>query len=154
MGLLHQAKFAGITLTKDGQIQSRDGSGPVAGAHAVVDTAGEIDKRITATRLILTGPLALAWRKKKDHRELYLMVDGPGYGIVKKIDPDKGLEARKFAAAVNAASLRAAAATPPEPAQPPTTPAPISQDSPSQPPMSAGSPPGWQPPAKKRPWQR
>ena len=37
----------------------------VAGAHADVDSMGQLEKRITATRLILTGPLAFGLRKKK-----------------------------------------------------------------------------------------
>jgi hypothetical protein len=158
MGLLNQAKFAGITLTKDGHIQSRDGSGPVAGAHAVVDTAGEIDKRITATRLILTGPIALAWRKKKDQRELYLIVEGPGYGIVKKIDPDKGMEARQFAAAVNAAATKAGATPSPAEPAPPSQPFTVPPAAPTNgQTTTTGPPPGWAaPPAgdKKKPWRR
>lgn len=95
-------KFAGVTLDRE-MIKHKSGTWPVAGAKATVDSAGEIDRRITATRVILTGGLGLFWRKKKDGRELYLMVEGPGYAFVEKVDPDKGQKAREFAAKINAA---------------------------------------------------
>ena len=41
--------------------------GWVKGAHATVETSGQLDKRITATRLILTGPLAFGFGKRKTH---------------------------------------------------------------------------------------
>jgi hypothetical protein len=94
-------RFAGITVEGD-TISHKDGSGPIVGATATVDSAGEIDKRITATRLMLAGPFALAMRKKKDHRELYLTVAGSGFGFVVEVDPKDGLEARRFAARINA----------------------------------------------------
>lgn len=93
-------RFAGIVV-KDGQVKSRHGGGPVAGARARVDTAGDIERRITATRLLTTGPLALAWRKKKDHRELYLEIEGDGFAISVPVDPKQGRMARAFAAKVN-----------------------------------------------------
>ncbi len=42
-----------------GTISINGDGGSVKGAVATVDTAGTIDKRITATRMMLTGPLAL-----------------------------------------------------------------------------------------------
>lgn len=114
-------KFGGIKITSK-EIQHKDGSGPIAGAHAIVDTAGEIDKRFTATRLLLTGPFALAWRKKKDKRELYIAVEGDGFAFVEEVDPKKGAEARKFAAKINSLSAKASKAAPavePDEATPP-----------------------------------
>jgi hypothetical protein len=75
--------------------------GSIDGGSAVVDSAGAVDKRITATRLVLTGPLALAWRKKKDERELYLLVEGASFSMVARVDPKEGANTRKFAAAIN-----------------------------------------------------
>jgi hypothetical protein len=72
--------FEGVWL-KDGRVYSEDGGGPVAGARATVDTAGQLTARITATRLVLTGPLALGWRKSVDNRELYLLIEGSGWAI-------------------------------------------------------------------------
>lgn len=79
---------------------------PLAGARATVDTAGAIDRRVTATRLILTGPFAFGLRKKKDSRELFLMVEGDGFAFVVELDPKRQKEARAFAAKLNAAAGR------------------------------------------------
>ena len=79
---------------------------------------------MTATRLVLTGPLALAWRKKTDTRELYLLVEGEGWAISVPVDPKKGAEARVFAAKINAAaSSQAAPAAAGAPAPEPSAPA-------------------------------
>jgi hypothetical protein len=97
-----RASFNGITVTAD-RIQSHDGSGPLPGATARVESAGEITSRLSATRLVAFGPLALLARKKVDLRELYLTVEGDGFSIVRKLDPKKdGENARRFAAEVNA----------------------------------------------------
>lgn len=93
-------KFEGIVV-KGGEIRHGRESVALAGARLTVDSAGEIDKRITATRLVLAGPFALAFRKKKDRRELYLLVEGETGSFVVEVDPKKGAEARKFAARVN-----------------------------------------------------
>jgi hypothetical protein len=106
--------FADITLHDDRIESKQGGGGPIAGARAIVDTAGEIDKRITATRLILTGPFAFGLRKKKDNRELYLLVEGRGWAISKELRPNQGAEARAFAARINAAgSAQSATVSPP-----------------------------------------
>lgn len=113
-------RFAGIVLTDD-YIQHKDGSGPVAGARATVDTAGQMRHRITATRLVLTGPLALAWRKKKDDRELFLTVEGQGFAICVAVDPRDGKRARQFAARINSLASKASQSLP-APPSPPTPP--------------------------------
>lgn len=105
-GLGADASFGGV-IVKDGTITHGKESVPLAGARLTVESEGEVDKRITATRLVLTGPLALAWRKKKDKRELYLTVENDGAMFVVGVDPKEGLAARQFAAKVNTlASLR------------------------------------------------
>jgi hypothetical protein len=98
--------FCGIEL-KDDRIESLRGGGPLVGARATVDAAGQLTARITATRLVLTGPLALALRKKVDQRELYLMVEGAGWAISVAVNPEQGAEARAFAAKINAAATAA-----------------------------------------------
>lgn len=109
------AKFEGATLSADG-VSYR---GQVVGwpAAARVETAGDIQSRVTVTRLLATGVFAFALKKKKDSRELYLTVEGAGGAFVVDVDPRKGRAAREFAAKVNAASARgeapAAAAAPP-----------------------------------------
>jgi hypothetical protein len=103
--------FAGIEITGD-RIESAQGGGPLAGARATVDAAGQLTARITATRLVLTGPLALGLRKKVDRRELYLIVEGVGWAISAAVDPDQGARARAFAARINAAGSVGAIAEP------------------------------------------
>ena len=111
-----ESTFAGIEI-KDDRIESAQGGGLIAGARATVDAAGQLTARITATRLVLTGPLALGMRKKVDHRELYLIVEGVGWAISAAVDPDQGAKARAFAARINAAgSVAAAAGSTEEPA--------------------------------------
>ncbi len=97
-------------VTKDGVLVADDEArtvslrgqgGSLVGATATVDTAGAIQRRITATRIVLTGVFALAWQKKSDDRELYLLIEGVDYSIVAQIDPSKGALARQFAAGMN-----------------------------------------------------
>lgn len=125
-------RFEGVEV-KDGEIRHGRERVPLAGARLSVDTAGELDKRITATRLILTGPFALAFRKKKDRRELYLTVEGQGAAFVVELDPKKGADARKWAAKINALASAAGPA-----------PAPVAPSS-STPPPPPGTPAGWIP---------
>jgi hypothetical protein len=103
---IREHTFSGVLL-KDGRVDSPQGGGPVAGARATVDTAGQLSARITATRLVLTGPLALGLRKKVDTRELYLLIEGRGWAISVPVDPTQGAQAREFAAKINAAGMTA-----------------------------------------------
>lgn len=130
--------FEGVVL-QDATVSYKKDGGAVAGARATVDTDGEIVRRFTASRLLLMGPFALAFKKKKDQRGLYLIVEGDGFAFVVDCNPKKGIEARKFAALINVQSQRAAAAlagstatttgsTRPEPEQiAPQTPPPASK---------------------------
>ena len=93
--------FKTAKLFRDGQLTSPDGEGSIAGATAWVESAGDIDRRVTATRLLLTGPLAFGLRQKHDHRELYLTIEGPGISLVLTVNPLDGKKAREFAAKVN-----------------------------------------------------
>lgn len=101
-------RFGRITV-KDGVIHHPEGGGPVAGARATVDAAGAIEKRITVTRVLLTGPLALAWRKKRDNRELYLLVEGNGFAFVEPVPPNMTLAARQAAQFINGQGSRTVA---------------------------------------------
>lgn len=58
---------------------------PPAGARATVETSGQLEKHVTATRLILTGPFAFGLRKKSDNRQLFLTVKGDGAGFTIEI---------------------------------------------------------------------
>jgi hypothetical protein len=123
------SELSNIVLT-DSIIKYKGEGGSLVGAHATIESAGDVERRITAIRLVLTGPLALAWRKNKDHRELYLTVEGPGYAFTVPIDPKAGQSARELASRINALASRAAqTASSASPAAAPTAP--------------VGPPPGW-----------
>jgi hypothetical protein len=103
-------RFAGIKV-KDGQVSHKDGRGPVAGCTARVESAGEIDRRLSATRVLATGGLGLFWKKKVDHRTVYLTIEGDGFSIVEEVGPKVEKQARKFAAQL--ATLGRSAPPPP-----------------------------------------
>jgi hypothetical protein len=92
----------GKIRVKDGRIVYRKASYPLAGATANVQAAGDIDKRVTATRLLLTGPLAFGLRKKKDKRELCMLVEGEGFGFVVELNPKRLKAAQQFAVKLSA----------------------------------------------------
>jgi hypothetical protein len=81
--------FSGVLL-KDGRIDSPQGGGSIAGARATVEAAGQRTRRIL--------------RKDLDQRELYLLIEGKGWGISLPVDPRQGAKARGFAAKINAAA--------------------------------------------------
>lgn len=97
---------------------------PVHGLHATVETSGQLQHRITATRVAAVGVFAVAWQKKRDDRSVFLVVEGPGVAVVREIYVKGGTnveaKARGLAAAINAqAMLPAPPTTPPRmPAEP------------------------------------
>lgn len=111
---------------------------PIVGAEARVESVGELQRRITATRLLTTGVFAFALKKKADDRELYLTVTAPDYQFVVELDPKKGADARTFAAKINTLAR----------AQQPVE---------VRPDVAASPPPGWyfcpgDPPGSERLW--
>ncbi len=140
-------KYAGITV-RNGQVKHKQGSGPVAGAVARVESVGQIDRRITVTRMALTGPFAFALRKKKDKRELFLTVEGDGYSIMVDVGPKDQAAARKFAAELNSMARRQAPTSPAGRTAPPVA-APALPVAPL--PVAAPAPPTFQPPAAPPP---
>jgi hypothetical protein len=94
MGKSHVGK-----VSLSGRVLAHEGKQyDVAGAYASVETDGAVVERFTATRIVLLGVFALAFKKKKDKRGLYLLVDGPGYAFVAELDPKKdSLAARRMA---------------------------------------------------------
>ncbi|MFE2245227.1 hypothetical protein [Streptomyces lavendulae] len=69
---------------------------PVAGAVVTVDR-GEVAKRITATRVALTGIFALAL--KKDNTKLFVTIEGSdGSVLVREVSAKKEIKARELAA--------------------------------------------------------
>lgn len=96
-----------IVIDRDaGTVHLGSAGGPLSGAVAAVQTAGAIRTRLSATRVVAVGVLALALRKKVDERELYLTVDAPTFQFVAKVDPRRGDDARKFAARISSLGKR------------------------------------------------
>lgn len=96
--------FAGVLLEPKKGTVSYKREKVTLPAIATVESAGDLRRRVTATRLVLTGVFALALKKKQDDRELFLTIEGAdGASFVVDVDPKKQLEARRFAAAVNSA---------------------------------------------------
>lgn len=94
------AKF-GFAI-RDGEIMSkhiaqRDVRGPLAGATAEV-IHGTDEARLTATRVLMTGPLALLW-KKKTTKVFVIVRCADGVELVSELDA-KSMEgkARTWAA--------------------------------------------------------
>ncbi|AVO22282.1 hypothetical protein PBI_NESBITT_25 [Streptomyces phage Nesbitt] len=95
------AGVLGIRVVDDGATFRIFGQNdvPVAGARVTVDR-GEAAKRITATRVALTGVFALAL--KKDNTKLFITVEGAdGSALITEVSAGKEMEARTFATMVN-----------------------------------------------------
>ena len=97
--------FEGIVLKPD-SLKYKGTGGPVFGATAHVETAADVRRRITATRVLAIGIFALA--AKKQTGNVYLTVEHPDYGFVVEIPVKKETQAREFAAKINNAAKRAA----------------------------------------------
>ena len=103
--------FEGVRLQGD-RISHRSQSQPVAGVTAVVESAGELQRRATLTRTVagglVFGPagavVGALFKKKVDTRELYLLIDGERFAWAVKLNPKRGAAARRFAATVNTAA--------------------------------------------------
>lgn len=82
---------------------------PLTDLTAKVETTGDLERRITATRMLMTGPFALALRKKKDHRTLYLTIEGPDFAWLLELKPKQESDARRFAVKLLDAARKAKA---------------------------------------------
>ena len=112
-------RMFGIAVTADA-LTSPWGGGPIQGARAAIETAGAISERPRLLALATLGVAGLAFRKKQDNRELYLTVEGAGYGFVVPLPPERINAARAFAVRLNGiAAAQPAIATaadgPPDP---------------------------------------
>jgi hypothetical protein len=98
-------RFAGVFLG-DGMIgwteDRRARREPVAGARAEVAVGADAQRRITATRIVLIGVFALAFRKQKGTGFLTIENDTYYLGVPFPIKDER--DARAFAAKVNAAA--------------------------------------------------
>lgn len=98
------ARFHGMKLYDDRLEVPRllGRGGPIAGATAHVETSGDVQRRVTATRVLTTGVFALGMRKKKDSRKVFFTVEGVGWSVSVTLPPETEARARAFAARVNA----------------------------------------------------
>lgn len=98
-----QIRVADLAFDGKAVMTKRPGEGGYieGGAVARVESSGDIQSRVTLTRVLLTGPFALALRKRKDNRVLFLTIEGNGWSVVRELKPGSEGDARRFAAAVN-----------------------------------------------------
>ncbi len=105
------ARFAGITVSSSG-VTSAFGAGPLLGARADVETGGTLTRRPRIGAVLVFGVLGLAASKTVDQRELYLSVEGQGFGFAIQLLPWRVAAARSFASRLNGAQAEAAARAP------------------------------------------
>ena len=96
--------FEGVYVS-DGRVHHKDRSVALAGAQAVIETAGQIERRGGA--FVGTGGVGVVLSGKRDWRELYLVVIGTDGEFVVHLDPDKQAKAREFAARINTLAKQA-----------------------------------------------
>jgi hypothetical protein len=112
--------FPGLTFDAD-NVTYRGVTQPIAGASAVVDTAGALDRRPTLSRVavggILFGALGAVGggllQKKVDTRQVFVLIDGPQAAWAVPAKADQFGDATQFAALFNTAAktaVKAAAA--------------------------------------------
>lgn len=70
---------------------------------ATVEDGADLESRITATRLVLVGVFALAWRKRKGG-EKFLLLESSDASILVTVDRRDVVKAQRFAAAVRTAA--------------------------------------------------
>ena len=106
------ATFGPVTLYGSGEVgRVRDkGVGhdrvPVVGVSARVESGSELEKRVTATRLVAMGVFAFGAKKKRGG-ESWLTVEGPDVFWTVEVDRGGERKAREFAVKVNEAAVRA-----------------------------------------------
>ncbi len=72
---------------------------PLDGVTATVESGTELDKRITATRLVTLGVFSLAAKKSRGG-EWWMTIEGPEFAWADKVDRKKIDKAKKFAVRV------------------------------------------------------
>lgn len=78
-----------------------------SGVGARVESGSDLERRVTATRLVALGVLAFGAKKKRGG-ESWLTVEGPDVFWTEEVKRGDAAKARKFAAAVNDAAKKAA----------------------------------------------
>ncbi|MGW0015508.1 hypothetical protein ACWDVX_37890 [Streptomyces tendae] len=93
------AAAAGVNVLSGKFHQPGQGSIPVDGSTVTIELGETARKRITATRVALTGIFAL-WLKK-DEQKLYITIEHPDGVLLYPVDAKKEDKARVFATLVN-----------------------------------------------------
>jgi hypothetical protein len=119
-----------LALYRDRIIDQNGRHLPFAGGEVVAtcDTAGNIavtrGRNLAAKGVgtLFLGPIGLfgignAKEHSLDTRELYLLIEGPGWAYTQKFIPDLGQALHQFAQAINAAAREHRGATAPDPPQ-------------------------------------
>lgn len=97
---------------------------PIAGVAAKLEETGSISSRTTLTRSLVPG--MHGWQKQTDHREGFVIIDGPDFQWHVAYAPEMDFGgARKFVAAINTTARAAGAG--PSPAPSAVAPDPIDQ---------------------------
>src|SRR5690554_2939951 len=99
--------FSDVTLRK-GRVQRGREEHPLDGVVARVESGSDLEKRVTATRLIALGVFAFM-AKKRTGGEAYLTIEGPGFFWTVEVDRKKRSQAQAFAAKVNDQARRVTA---------------------------------------------
>lgn len=96
------AQHQPFVLYRDRVVRDREEQ-PLAGVTSRVEAGSEIEKRVTATRLVAIGLFAFL-AKKRSGGEVYLTVEGPEFFWTAEVDRKKRGDAVTFAAKVNDAA--------------------------------------------------
>ena len=86
----------GTTITiENTTISSKGERHSLKGVHAYLEDGSALESRITATRLLLFGPFALAMKKRKGG-EKYLIVEGPDFAYMTMVKRQNISKAVRF----------------------------------------------------------
>lgn len=107
MGL--KSKFGPLVLT-DTTVKKTSGADKgehaLGGVTATVESGEDLHRRLTVTRVALTGPFALLLKKKAGGTS-FLTVEGPGFAWVEEVSRKQKGDAMTFAAKVRGAAAAA-----------------------------------------------
>jgi hypothetical protein len=103
-------RFAQVSVSATG-VSSPWGSGPLIGARVDVETDGNLTRKPRVGAVVVFGVLGLAASKTVDEREVYVSVEGQGFGFAVQLPPWRLAEARTFASRFNGFQAQAAAPT-------------------------------------------
>lgn len=79
---------------------------PLDGVTVHLESGTELEARVTVTRILLAGPFAWAFKKKKGG-ERYITVEGPDFAMIMEVPRKQIKDAIKFVAKVKDAAAKA-----------------------------------------------